>query len=1180
MNDGPRAESPPLRRRGLRLQTRFSLAFGIILALLTALTALYWMAADELTEVRDITRDTARRLVLIERMRSLLLENESNLRGFLLSRDEAFYTAYRELPARLAEVAASLRAIGQPDAEREALLRDIERRVSRWRNAFAEPAIDQARAGDDATVQALLAERNERALLEGAEGVLQRMAASAREQLERRETRTRQRLRTIEITVVAGIVGALFVMLLVVRLTHARVTHPMSTLAASTRRLAAGDESVTIAYQGQADEVGDIARALNQFRDANRMSRESAWIKAHVAELTERLGQQDSWEEFGQMLLTHLCAPLGALSAVLYRIDADDGAAWAVAHWADGSLQGDGRRRFARGEGLVGECLRTARTVRLEPLPDDARVQVTGTMSIRPHFLAIEPLHLGQDVVGVLEFSALEAPNAAQEALLAEVRRVLALAMDSLDGELRTRKLLEQTREQALTLRENEEELRRQQNELRATNEALSKQAAELEAQGERVQASEQEMRAQAQELRAANRELQERSDALEQASEALQRKSEEVERASRYKSEFLANMSHELRTPLNALLILARTLADNDEGNLTPDQVESAQVVYESGHNLLRLINDILDLSKIEAGRLDAERQRIPLHAFFERIHRQFAPLANEKALHYEHEIGSDLPEVIYQDGDKLRQIVVNLLGNAIKFTERGAVRLQLDCTDDELVVRVRDTGIGMDAETASRVFRAFEQADGSTSRRFGGTGLGLAISSRLAELLGGSLQVDSTPGEGSCFTLRLPLLEAPDDAASSDEAPAALPASTQPASAAPAPTLLIVEDDRNFARILAEMARDRGYSVLTAARGSDALEQARQHRPQGIVLDVGLPDMDGYAVAERLRQDAATAAIPLHFISAEDDPGAAVRGNAIGFLRKPVSREELDQVLSRLLGVATPRQILLVDDDAATRRAVAQLFAGQAGVSLSHAESGGEAISALREEGPYDCVILDLGLPDMSGFDVLDAIERAAHSPPVIVYSGRELSDDETRRLRGHADSIVIKGVQASERLLEEVQSFLRNVPGTPPAVMASAGTGGGSALALQGRRVLLVDDDVRNVFALSKALRARGLDIVMRQDAERALDYLQSEEGAEVELVLMDIMMPGMDGYTAMRRIRDMPTRAHLPIIALTAKAMEEDRDKCLEAGASDYLSKPVDVDRLVAMMRAWLAPDGQH
>ncbi|MHA7835294.1 MAG: response regulator, partial [Algiphilus sp.] len=445
-------------------------------------------------------------------------------------------------------------------------------------------------------------------------------------------------------------------------------------------------------------------------------------------------------------------------------------------------------------------------------------------------------------------------------------------------------------------------------------------------------------------------------------------------------------------------------------------------------------------------------------------------------------------------------------------------------------------------------------------------------------AELLGGSLQVDSMPGEGSCFTLRLPLQAAHDASAESDGTAAPSPEPATDDASATAPTLLIVEDDRNFARILAEMARDRGYSVLSATRGREALEQARQHQPQGIVLDVGLPDMDGYAVAERLRQDPATAAIPLHFISAEDDPGAAVRGNAIGFLRKPVSREELDQVLSRLLGVVTPRQILLVDDDAATRRAVAQLFAGQPGVSLSHAESGAEAISALREEGPYDCVILDLGLPDISGFDVLDAIERSAHPPPVIVYSGRELSDDETRRLRGHADSIVIKGVEASERLLEQVQTFLRSVPGTPPTAATAAVTAEPSAPELRGRCVLLVDDDVRNVFALSKALRARGLDIVMRQDAERALGYLQSNEGDAVELVLMDIMMPGMDGYTAIRRIRDMPTRAHLPIIALTAKAMEEDRDKCLEAGASDYLSKPVDVDRLLAMMRAWLMPDG--
>lgn len=1181
MSVGPRAEATSKRRRGLRLQTRFSLAFGVILALLAGLTSLYWLAAAELDDVRNTTRDTARRLVLVEQLRGLLLEQETNLRGFLLDGDQDFYAAYQRLPGRFETTIEALRDVGQAENTGDALLREVESRVTRWRSEFAAPALEMASADDRDALRELLSRRDERALLAGAERLLERIAGEARSQLERREALMRQRLNRIKVTVVASILGALFVMLLVVRQTHARVTRPMTALAASTRRLAAGDESVTIDYQGQADEVGDIARALHQFRDANRSSRESAWIKAHVAELTERLGQQDSWEEFGQMLLTHLCAPLGALSAVLYRVDSEDGAAWAVARWAGGATQAASGHRFADGEGLVGECLRSGRSVRLDALPDDDRVQATGTLSIRPQFLAIEPLQVGQDVVGVLEFAALAAPNAAQEALLSEVRRVLALAIDSLDGELRTRKLLEQTRDQALTLRENEEELRRQQDELRATNEALSKQAAELEAQGERVQASEQEMRAQAQELRAANRELQERSDALEQASEELQRKSQEVERASRYKSEFLANMSHELRTPLNALLILARSLAENEEGNLSDDQIESAQVVYESGQNLLRLINDILDLSKIEAGRLDVETQRIQLHPFFERIHRQFAPLAKEKQLDYQCELASTMPEIGHQDGDKLRQIVVNLLGNAIKFTERGEVRLEVEGSDDSLTISVRDTGIGMDSETAERVFRAFEQADGSTSRRFGGTGLGLAISSRLADLLGGSLTVDSVPGEGSRFTLQVPLRAADDDVEVEGE-PEAQPHSEGAAEAvldasdagksdslrAAELTLLIVEDDRNFSRILRDMAQDRGFRVLLADSGKEGLALARRHRPKGIVLDVGLPDIDGYAVAQQLREDAVTAGIPVHFISAEDDPGSAVRGSAVGFLRKPVSREDLDQVLSRLLNSHQARQILLVDDDVATRRAVARLFAAQPGVSLSHAESGSEAISALRDEGPYDCVILDLGLPDMSGFDVLDAIERSAKSPPVFVYSGRELSDDETRRLRGHADSIVIKGVHASEKLLEEVQAFMRSVP------VAEGPAQRPDSKALHGRRVLLVDDDVRNIFALSKALRARGLQVVMHQEAERALAYLESSEGAEVDVVLMDIMMPGMDGYTAMRRIRDTPAIAQVPIIALTAKAMDEDREKCLDAGASDYLSKPVDVDKLVAMIRAWL------
>lgn len=1183
-------------RRGIGLRARFGISLGVVVLLLALFPALFALAVFELQSTRDLGRATAQRLADVEGLRASVREQESSLRGHLLTQQDRYIRDYEAAQGAFQERLEALRE----DGRHRELLAAVATEMASWRERFAQPARAMANGGDTQWLLEHLKAGRGRTALAGIDATLDRIQAEDELRLAERETQLRDRLRNVWVGMGAALAVALLLLLGVVRALRRGVTDPLLALAGTIRRLAAGDTDVAVEYTARGDELGDIARALERFRDANARVRQDAWIRASSAALSEALGRRHDWSAFANTLLQHLCPSVSAASAVLYCVEsceAGDGAgaqaaaplyARAIGHWArEASAQGDDRLIFAEGDGPVGECLRQQTPLTFEKLPADYPHLRSGTGAAAPAQLRILPLAVGDKMVGVLELASFQAPDSAESALLEELLRVLAMAMDGLDGDLRTHSLLERTRQQAESLRESEEELRAQQEALRTNNDALSQQAAELEGQGERLRASEEELRAQAQELRDANDSLQERGDALEQASAEIQRQSEAVEVASRYKSAFLANMSHELRTPLNALLILSKSLADNDDGNLDSEQIESAQIIHESGQNLLRLINDILDLSKIEAGRTEVVREAVACRSLFTALHRQYGALARDKQLDLRVEVDDAVPGTIQHDGDKLRQISVNLLGNALKFTERGKVVLKVTCDQDEqgqwLVVAISDSGIGMDAETAARVFRAFEQADGSTSRRYGGTGLGLAISLRLAELLGGTLSVESSLGEGSCFRLRVPL-ELPESHATVSEN--VLPrrqhaAATEarraevavPTTSGGSQRLLIIEDDPAFAGIVASLARARGHDVLQAGCGEQGLAMARDERPDGIILDVGLPDIDGYTVLERLRADETTRDVPVHIITADDDPVThdAGAGTAVGVLRKPVTREQLGRVFAQILGGGERRRVLLVDDDEATRVAVRQLLADDPSITPLEAGSGAEALRMLHEGEGADCMVLDIGLPDMDGFDLLDTMERAGEALPVVVYSGRDLSEAELLRLRAHTDAIVIKGRHATHRLLDEVKLFLQALrkPRRHEATAAARDE------ALHGRRVLIVDDDVRNIFALSKALRARGLNVSMQQDGAKAVELLASEHGATIELVLMDIMMPGMDGYTAMRHIRDGKRGKALPIIALTAKAMRGDREKCLEAGASDYLSKPVDVERLLSMMRIWLA-----
>lgn len=973
------------------------------------------------------------------------------------------------------------------------------------------------------------------------------------------------------------------------------ISHPVVGMTSAMARLADGQLEVAVPGLGRADEIGAMAKAMQTFKEAAQRLASQSWVKSNIASLAGAVQATDTPRDFAGAAIATLMPLLGGGAGVFYLWNDEAQTLDLQGSW------GFKKRRhlstsFRIGEGIVGQCAFERTTIILTEVPDDYVRIVSGTGEATPRCILAAPVASRDRLLGVIEIASFLPFSADQQALIEEALPVIALNLEIQDRNHRTRLLLEQTQQQAEELRASEEELRAQSDQLQFANDELRVKSQTLEDQAEELRASEEELKVQREELQAANEELSQKTDALEEQAKGLEAARTEADNralerdtASRYKSEFLANMSHELRTPLNSLLILARSLAENDEGNLSDDEVDSARIISESGTHLLRLINDILDLSKVEAGKMVIDLSELPLADLAQSLTRRFNRLAEAKHLALQVTVDDGLPVAIRTDAGKLDQILNNLVGNALKFTEAGSVTVTLrKAVAGMLAIDVADTGIGIPADKLDRIFVAFEQVDGSTSRSFGGTGLGLTISRKLAQFLGGDVTVNSTMGRGSIFTLTLPLEPGTEDAVSpvpclSSPAPAAPPSPTPPFAAVSRcdddrddlspkdETILIVEDDVAFARILRDAARKQGFKCLVAQDGPTGIGLARRYRPTGIILDVGLPSMDGWTVIEQLKTYPETRHIPVHFMSATDSSRRGLEMGAVGFFTKPVTKEQIAQAFERIHHFAGPgaRRLLLVEDDAGTRKAVSTLLAGEH-LDIVEATSADSAIARLRDEGPFDCMVLDLGLPGTDGHSLLKrCTEESLAVPPVVIYSGRELSDAETLALREYTDSIVIKGARSPDRLLDEVTLFLHSVqarlPDAQQRLLRGLQKGGDGT---DGPVVLVVDDDMRNTFALSKVLRQKGFKVLMAQDGRTALDQLN--EAAEVDVVLMDIMMPGMDGYETTREIRKQERFRTLPIIALTAKAMVGDREKCLEAGADDYVSKPVDIDVLLAAM----------
>ena len=932
-------------------------------------------------------------------------------------------------------------------------------------------------------------------------------------------------------------------------------------------------------------------------RNRNQLRQESALRNSQTILSVQMLGEQRV-EELGQAILnffiSHLQAACGAVyirDRTGYRLVAQQGAA------ADGAP-----KTFTVEDGLLGQAVRTRQTIIMHELPEGYLTMASALGQGSPRHLVILPALADTVCTGVIELGFLDRFEDAEMQLLGRLAEPIGNALQSAIYRERLQGLLEETQQQA-------EELQAQSEELRVSNEELEEQSRALQESQSRLEQQQAELEQTNTQLEDQTHQLEVQRDSLKRIQASLELRTRELQQASQYKSDFLANMSHELRTPLNSTLILAKLLADNPDENLTEEQVRHARTIESSGNDLLNLINDILDLSKIEAGHTEILPEKLPLPTLVENLQAVFTPVANEKGLELSTSVSPACPTSIFTDGLRLEQILKNLLSNALKFTETGSVELAISCSDTEISFAVRDTGIGISAEQQEVIFAAFHQADGQTNRKYGGTGLGLSISRELARLLGGRISLKSEPGAGSVFTLTIPqhydpalVAERPQTSAASaptaarapEPAPLPAPRREQPATEVAEEDssddrhsligrqriLLVVEDDSTFAGILYDLARSKNFQCLIASTADEALQLASRYMPSAVILDVGLPDHSGLSVLDRLKQDSRTRHIPVHVISGEDYSQTAYSLGAVGYMLKPVKHDDLLQTLQQLEQrmVQRMRHILIVEDNQVQRESIGKLLSSHDVVTTGV----GTVADCLEQlsRNTYDCMVLDLSLPDASGYALLETLsqEEGYSFPPVIVYTGRDLSAEEEHLLRRYSRSIIIKGAKSPERLLDEVTLFLHQVVSElPPEQQKMLQKSRNRDSILEGRSIMIVEDDVRNVYSLTNILEPRGARVVVARNGQEALDMLaasQTPDGQTVDLVLMDVMMPVMDGITATRSIRRNPQWKKLPIIMLTAKAMRDDQERCIEAGANDYMSKPLDVEKLLSLVRVWM------
>ncbi len=984
-------------------------------------------------------------------------------------------------------------------------------------------------------------------------------------------------------------------------------------------RIAQGDYSVTVVPRSDKDTLNvalyEMTRTLAQNAEENNNQN---WLKSGINELDAGLSGQPDTKKLAASVISFVCRYLDAHLGIIYVLNEQESVFELKASFAVDAEDNNLRSRFSSSEGLIGQVAKDQKLMVILNEEDQKSIRLGSGNLKSKNYILCPLVHEGK-TFGVIEMASLHKFSSVKETFIELARNNIAIAIKTVMAAETVQKLLDQTQEQA-------NELAVQQEELRQANE-------ELKEQTNALKVSEENLQAQQEELKVTNEELEERTKALEMQRDAIREKNLELEKAraeieqkakdlaqaSQYKSEFLANMSHELRTPLNSILVLSQLLAENKKKHLDDKELEYARTINGSGSDLLELINEILDLSKVESGKIELYIEQMYLDDLAMFIKKSFDPVAAKKGLELIVSISKGLPEYIRTDIQRFHQIIKNLYSNAIKFTHEGSITLNVFrpaenfnfknkslTNQNAIAFSVTDTGIGIPGEKLQEIFEAFKQADGTTSRKYGGTGLGLSISKGFSELLGGEIHVESKEGKGTTFTVIVPeKYEGPDDenennesASSKETAPTKRDIESTPVSQDKKTeisdlqlfeetnddrnsiidddlVLLVIDDDKNFTRLLHDLAHEHRFKCIVAHDGEAGLHFADFYKPHAIILDIGLPGIDGFEVMQRLKKNPRTRHIPVHYISAADKSIEHLKQGAVGYLNKPVKKEELDKVFDNLEQlVKNPlKRLIVVEDEAGMRKSITNLMQGD-NIEIVAVSSGEEALEEIAAK-QFDCMILDLGLKNMSGFELLDTLKEKFPSIelPVVVYTARELSKEEDLKLQQYASSIILKGARSFERLLSETTLFLHQVESKlsekKQEMLRKIQP---REDVLKDKTILIVDDDMRNVFALTSVLESYEITVVFAKNGREGIDKLKSNN--KVDLILMDIMMPEMDGYEAMKIIRKDSKYKNLPIIALTAKAMKDDREKCLAAGASEYLSKPVDTNKLISLLRVWL------
>lgn len=1180
--------------------------YSISLLLLIVSAIASYFSITNLLESQRLVNHTNQVYVKLEDVISVLKDAETGQRGFLLTGNREFLEPYNGSLSRVNRTIDELMSLASDNEDQQKDLFNLKK-IVQGRMSKLQELIDDKAAGRAYEVDDL---EQGKIYMDQARQLVAQMQNRERSLLIRRtDTMNRFASSTPVLIAVASILSLLVTIVSFYRVNadyenrvrlqteleqkDQEISRRVEIIGGIADKISSGNYKISVDDEGK-DSLGSIAIALNKMAESLDYSftslSQKEWLQSGIATLNEKMIGEKDLATLLSKSLEHLTAYTGSELGAFY-ISRDhrylnlEAAVGLDAESARGGLK--------TGEGLAGRAAASAKMEQVTNLEETDLVLSFSGGSIKPkNMIAVPVLHEGR-VKAVIEMGSLLTYDATKMEFLKVAAENIGTAIQSAQDHQRLEELLAETQAQS-------EELQAQQSELENIN-------TELEAQSEELQASEEELKVQQEELQQANQELEERSRLLEEKNELIlernleiQRKAEELELSTRYKSEFLANMSHELRTPLNSILLLSRLLSENHPHNLNNDQVEYAQVIQSSGKGLLTLIDEILDLSKIESGRMDLEYLPLSLDKLTGELKGLFEHMAREKGIEFNISRETGVPDLIETDQLRLEQILRNLLSNALKFTRKGSVVLTMRSAGQDISFSVKDTGIGIPADKQQTIFEAFQQADGSTRRQYGGTGLGLSISRQLARLLGGDISLQSQEGKGSDFTLTIPvskpdvtdkILETyypdpsemgikPDETAIDYEkyiAPVIPPAIAddrnllQPGDR----IILIIEDDTSFARSLLDYTRSRGYKGIVAVRGDEGIELARQLLPTGILLDIQLPVKSGWEVMDALKSNPQTRPIPVHMMSSFDIKTKGLTKGAVDFINKPVAFEKLGEMFQRIEQALSkhPKKVLIVEENSKHAQALSY-FLQQFNVASEIRNNVGDGIQALNRH-EVDCVILDMGIPAPHSYEMLEEVKKTPgmENLPIIIFTGKNLSHVEEKRIRQYADSIVIKTAHSYQRILDEVSLFLHLVEETRKNGKSSRSKKiGGVSEVLKGKTVMIVDDDARNIFSLTKSLEHYDVNVISATDGKEALSLL--EEKRKVDIILMDMMMPEMDGYESTRRIRANSKYKSLPIIAVTAKAMTGDREKCIEAGASDYITKPVDVDQLISLLRVWL------